>query len=288
MIQGIIEFIKNNIASITTNIISTIIYIFIATIILLIIRRLKEYLNPYKRIFGFQKKEKQIFLCYAMIRHNIRNRRIFLLEIGDVTALYNIYAILTKTYNRKRIIVQNHNQIHASLAEIKYFISISGPLYNSITEHYLGHLGSPVTFSRDKKSIIEINIKEEKNHQLYNSSYTEKGIVYNCHGIILSGQHITSTGTKQKLIICAGNSSMSTYTGILILRRLGIDISYRRQLNKNGIRFNKKWCILFQVRNLDEREIWNMSTPVGDSSLEYNIIKYYCEKDFLESYTNRF
>jgi len=281
----IYEWIKTNINSITSSLFSTIVYISAATLLLLLVTKVRKYYNPYKRILRFSTRKTSIDICYAMIPNTIRNRRVFLLEEGDVTALYNLYDILSDVYGREKLVVLNHHDIQSNLARISHFISISGPLYNKVTEQYIGHSGSPVIFSKETKGLILINNHTLLNNgNVFDSTYNDNGVVKTCHGILLSGLHTTSSGTKQSYFLCAGNSSMSTYTAILILRRICLDRSFRKVMKRNGIQFHNKWCILFKVSNLSEREVWSMSTPIKDSSLNYEIMKYFSGKDFIDPY----
>lgn len=280
-VTPIVNWVISNINSIAANIFSTIIYVLFAAGILILIKYASKNRLPLKKIISFRGNGSDLYICYAMITTKSNNRSVFLLEEGDVTALYNLVDVLSDVYGRNKLIILNHQDIQQKLAHIPYFVSISGPLHNKVTEQYIGISGSPLTFSRNKKSIV---LKNNNTEKYFETTYNNAGVVKSCHGIIVCSSYITPIGINQKFIICAGNSSVSTYTAIIILQRIGKDKKLLKKLSKEGLCTNNSWAILFKVDNWSDAEVWSTSSPIKDSSLRYEIIKIVKSGEFLESY----
>lgn len=246
------------------NIISSILWVGLGFVSFKVFNFIRTRSNFFSRFFFNTKSSKEpVVLINATISKTISTRKIHFLEEGDAKALNEVHGFVLEFRNKEKIKIMKHSDVVSEIKSYSNFITISGPIYNSVTEQYLEKSKCPFIFNRQNKSI---DFREQSFVSVY---YPDKSVKV-CYGMIIFGTSRTPKGKKQRFIILAGNSSVSTYTSTLILQRLSTDSNFRKMARKNIKHCCKNWGILFEVKNSKS----NLPNDLfSDMTLSYNLIE---------------
>jgi hypothetical protein len=157
------------------------------------------------------------------------------------------YQILADNYGGERIRIQNCVTTEPHLNEVSNLLTISGPRWNSITGRYMGRLGSPLRFADDRKAVILH--KPGDSQKNFSNTYRTSGDPEVCYGIVIGGI-VKRGGRAQKVLICAGSNSFSTYGCAIILDELRRSRSLRRMGKLAELRSQSRWGMIVRVQNL--------------------------------------
>lgn len=200
--------------------------------------------------FNFNKSA--IYICYGLVKP-LNNVTYFTVEEGDLCATYTIINLMANNYGYTNIKVLNDKAASVISSEVAEILCISGPLWNRQTEHYFGVIGSPVIFDRRTHNIIWT--MQDGTKKEFSTSYTHRSKPHICHGIIVVSEIELPDGRKQKVVICAGNSSLSTYGISVFLQKLSRNRSFKKILKKEGfkkrtrIKKNKKYGLVLRIED---------------------------------------
>lgn len=230
----------------------------------------------------FDYKLREINLCYGLIPPGTTGRS-YVAEEGDLAAIYMIFDILAFLFKRENIRVQSHIAAREDFDNIQNLVSISGPKWNHVTEMMIGQLGSPIYFSNSRDGIIYKD--KSKKTMEYLSIRKPPHLARKCYGLILSGALSRSDGTKQRVMICAGNTTLSMFGIAAYLKKLSYTRSFTKDLKKQGIRRDKKWGLLLEVTNNmppgREGLVW---LPMNPGIVRTRVIRYIKEEEFHQPY----
>jgi len=273
----------------------------------------KKRANPLSEIlpFSLKKKENYIYICYGLANPKPR-QNYYVVEEGDLSAIYSVVDIFTDIYKRERVNVLNHLSTEAILSEIKNIVTVSGPVWNCVTELFIGKIGSPVIFDRNSKNLVLTEKGEGKEHKTeYRTTYRKPNEPKKCHGIILCGEVERADGKKQNVLVCAGNSHLSTYGAVIFLRQLYNSRKLSKTLKAHCISGAPRWRLLLRsllrkllrntrVNSTDESRRWGLilevvdksqpnlrrtrGLPMNPSHLDVKIVKYLTEDMFFNSF----
>jgi hypothetical protein len=119
----------------------------------------------------------------------------------------------------------------------------------------------------------------------YSTVRTPPNLARRCYGIILSGIINRSGGTRQRVMICAGNTTLSMFGIAAYLKQLANERDLIRMLKKYNITNKKRWGLIIEVTNNlppgKEGLIW---LPMDLSTISLRVIEYIEEEDFLQPY----
>lgn len=246
------------------NIISSMLWVGLGFVSFKVFGFIRTRSNFFSRFFFNTKSHREpIILINATISKTISARKIHFLEEGDAKALNEVYGFVLEFRNKEKVKIMKHSDVVSEMKSYSNFITISGPIYNSVTEKYLEKSKCPFKFNRQNKSI-------DFEEQSFVSVYHPDKSVNVCYGMIVFGSSYTLKGKKQRFIILAGSSSVSTYTSTLILQRLSTDRKFRKIARKNVKHCGKNWGILFEVTNSKSKLPNDL---FSDITLTYKLIK---------------
>lgn len=246
------------------NIISSILWVLLGVISYKVTNFIKTRRNFFCRFFfNSLSPRNNILLINASISKIISRRKIHFLEEGDAKALNEVYGFTSEFRKKDKIKILKHSDAISEIESISNFITISGPIYNSVTEQYLKKIQCPFIFNREKKSI-------DFNNNSFTTTYHEDKTIDVCHGIIILGTTTTLKGNKQRFMILAGNSSISTYTSTLILQRIAVDKEFRKSIKNSIKKCNENWGILFKVENCKNKSAKDF---FSNMTLKYEVLK---------------
>jgi hypothetical protein len=203
--------------------------------------------NALSRLSPLDFSNDPLYLCYGLVFPGEPHKH-YTVAQGDLSAITLGYQILTENYGGERVRIQNCVATEPHLSEVSNLMTISGPRWNSITERYLGRLGSPLQFTDDRKALILH--KRGESREFFTNTYRPSGDPEVCYGMILGGIMGRGGDKTQNVIICAGSDSFSTYGCVITLDDLRHSRSLRRAGSLTELRNEPRWGLIVRVQNL--------------------------------------
>ena len=245
----------------------------------------KKYTNPLRNILPFGSNPSKIDVAYGLIQPSY-SKQIFTVEEGDMLIIQGINNILSTIYSKKSIRINSYLAIEHNLEAVQNIVTLSGPKWNRITEHFIGQLGSPVRFGKayDLDGLV---IVDDKNQIIdsFESKRTPSTLAQKCYGFIIAGKVRRSDGLFQNVLICAGNSTLSSYGTILLLRNLLNDRKESKKIKKSLSAKKIPWGIIIEVSN---SQIAEKHFPLDPSYVKLKPIKFLIESDFLPMFDYKY
>ena len=207
------------------------------------------------------------------------------IEEGDVRTIHEIEDIFAFMYGQNRVVIRSYMDIDRSQDIIDSIVTVSGPKWNKVAERLIGHLGSPAIF--DKENGVSRLILKERT-QIKACYFTERinpKIARCCYGIILTGKVKRASGKLQTVLVCAGNSTLSSYGVVLFLRNCLNNRQLIKQIRQSGIDTKKRWGLVIEVNNNTPDTV---SVPINPSYIQFKIIHIITEKEFLDPYVYKY
>ena len=243
---------------------------------------LRRRCNALSYALPFRFEKAPIYICYGLVEPQ-GDTSYFTVEEGDLAAIYSLATLLGQNYGHDRIKIVNHVATEAMLNEIVNLVCVSGPLWNRVTELNIGALGSPVIF--DSKSEKLVWRKNDTDIVEFETTYSHSNKPKICFGVILVGQVETPDGGKQKILLCAGNSNLSTYGLTVFLHRLYHKRDLIKILKGFRIRSAQRWGLIIRTEDRSAIDLERLRfSPLNMRYLDVNIEAYIPEEDFIESY----
>lgn len=230
-----------------------------------------------RRPFGYQTVD--ITIAYALIPPDKTSLPYYMVEEGDVRCLYVLHSLLTELFGRNNVNATNVRDLEAELSSRANLVLVSGPIWNTTMQLYLGLSGSPVWFDWDGD---DLKLVDPSNTE-YRSTYGENHRVKRCHGLILASR-IKVAGVDQYLLMVAGCSNLSTYAGAVILSQLDVDKKLRRSIQESKVHKDQMWAIVFQVENWSSGADPAMIPAMETGALRISIEQTYREDTFIAPY----
>jgi hypothetical protein len=222
-----------------------------------------------------------VYLCYGLIPPDATSKN-FTVAQGDLSAITLGYQVLVENYGRERVRIQNCMVAEPHLHEVLNLLSISGPRFNSITERYMKMLGSPLGISNDPKGLVLS--RPEGSQEIFLNSYRKSGDPEVSYGIILGGVVMHRDDGAQKVLICAGSNSFSTYGCVVILDELRYNRSLRRTRKLAELRNQSQWGIIVMVQNLSPESAESRGQlPFERGQLKVQVVRSLVAAEFSKS-----
>ena len=245
---------------------------------------IRRMLNSLRFILPFDSGG-EVTICYGLIPPGTTGRN-YVAEEGDLAAIYMTYDIFAFLFGRKRIHVQSYIVAKDNLAAYPNLVSISGPKWNSVTEMLIGELGSPAFFSKSHGNIVYHTIKNKVKE--YQTTRNPPHLAEKCYGLILSGIIERSDGSKQRVLVCAGNTTLSMFGTITYLKNLSNARKFRNPFKKHGISSEKKWGLILEVKNNIPDRDGLVFLPMNPAAIHVRIVDYVSDKEFREPYAYQY
>jgi hypothetical protein len=206
-----------------------------------------------------------------------------MVEEGDVSALHRLVSLFEMLYGRNNIEVENHNDAMSELQRVANLVTMSGPVWNSVTELYLGLCGSPVIFQMWKGDLRLVIKKKSGEEEFLETTYTEGHRPKKCYGVLMAG--VVKGAREQQVLLLGGNSNLSTYGSALLLWTIYQDSGFRQTLSKYRLWKERRWLIVFSVENWSEGANWySQIPPIKTGVLKLSIERVFSDRDFFQPY----
>lgn len=241
----------------------------------------KRRTNPLRGLLPFGNKPHQIAVAYGIIPPN-ESKKIYTIEEGDTHIIQGIQEVLSQMYGKRRLHVRSYVAIEQSLEIFDNVVSMSGPKWNRITENFIGQLGSPIQFGKSFGSdgLVLLNSEMQIAHK-YDSIRTADTIAKKCYGFIIAGRIKRSDGMVQNVLVCAGNSTLSTYGALLFLRNLASDKKQTKQIKKQLRKNKNRWGLVIEVTNSQSTQGY---FPINSAYIQLKPVNVLRDSDFLSPY----
>jgi hypothetical protein len=241
--------------------------------------------NPLRSIMPFGFSPSTIHIAYGLIPPDSQ-RMIYTIEEGDVRTIHEIEDIFAFIYGQKRVLIRSYIDVDRSQDILNSIVTVSGPKWNNVAERLIGRLGSPATF--DKENGVSRLVLKKGTQQIEAYYLTERinpKIARRCYGIILSGKVRRASGELQAVLVCAGNSTLSSYGVVLFLRNCLNNRQLIKQIRRSGIDPKKRWGLVIEVINNTPD---TTSAPINPSYMQFKIMRLITEKEFLDPYVYKY
>jgi len=245
---------------------------------------IRRRLNSLRFILPFGSGD-EVTICYGLIPPGTTGRN-YVAEEGDLAAIYVTYDIFAFLFNRKGIRIQSHMVTKDNLSTYSNLVSISGPKWNRVTEMLIGELGSPVFFSKLQGNIVYHTSKNKVKE--YKTIRNPPHLAERCYGLILSGIIERSDGSKQRVLICAGNTTLSMFGTTTYLKSLSNARKLRNPFRKHGISNDKRWGMILEVENNIPDRDGLVFLPMNPAVIHVRVVDYISEKEFRKPYAYQF
>jgi len=280
--SGEMEIIKNLISSITFSILTSIVISILTGVsyryICLPCRRRTNLLS---RLSPPDFTSDSVYLRYGLIPPDKTSKN-FTVAQGDLSAIALGYQVLVENYGGERVRMQNCMVMEPYLREALNLLSISGPRFNSITKRYMKMLGSPLEISEDPKGLILSRPEGSPKH--FPNEYRKSGDPEVSYGAILGGVVMHSDNSAQKVLICAGSNSFSTYGCVVALDELRYSSSLRRIGKLAELRDQSRWGMIVMVQNLSPESAESRGQlPFERGQLKVRVVRSLTADEFSES-----
>lgn len=229
----------------------------------------------------------QVTVTYGLIPPEATKGRYFAVEEGDVAALNSLVSLMQSLYGHDGVDVMNCYDAESRLHDVTNLVTLSGPLWNRVTELYLGRLGSPATFELWEKNVRLKVATRSGEVKFFTTTYGPKYRPTKCYGLVVAG--VLGEGRGQGVLLLAGSSNLTTYGSSLVLLRLWKDRSIRRQFAKAKLWKSRRWAFIFSVENWAENQAGHSEIPpIKTGVLNLKIERIFTDNEFLAPYDYHF
>ena len=225
-------------------------------------------------------KDSKVAIIYGCVTPQ-RDSDAFFLEQGDFSAIIKSKDIIGKVFPTSKQDFLPGVNLCPDLLNYENIFSISGPKWNPITAKIINDLGCPVEFDFERRIVRVINNITMKSIE-YETKKIDGELATECYGIILSGSIKKAGSALQKVIVCAGRTTISTYSCVSYLNYLSCSKNEIKKLIKKGINSNTNWCILLRTRRL-QQENKGTNIPLHDVDVSIDVVQIFHQDDFLNS-----
>ncbi len=237
--------------------------------------------NALSRLSPLDFSKDPVYLCYGLVSPGESDKH-YTVAQGDLSAITLGYRVLADNYGGERVRIQNCMVTEPHLNEVSNLLTISGPRWNSITERYMGRLGSPLRFADDRKAVILH--KPGDSQKTFANTYRPSGDPEVCYGIVLGGI-VMRGGRAQNVLICAGSNSFSTYGCVITLDELRRSRSLGRMGKLVELRSQSHWGMIVRVQNLSPTSAASRGLlPFEGSQLEVEVERTLVAAEFSEPF----
>lgn len=212
-------------SSVGVNLLSALIWLIIGAIALQLFKFfLARKGTAFSKLSGITRASSAIHLVYGLVDSR-GNGTHYSVDEGDVCALCLGLSFLETKYDPKKVFAINSQAARTNLGGYTDIVSISGPIWNDISAHYLSTLDLPAVFSErtleDESAIDTLVVKNGSQETILETSYTD-GVPRECYGIVVAGPVSTgrSDQKKQNIVVAAGISALGTYGAVCWLKSL--------------------------------------------------------------------
>lgn len=207
----------------------------------------------------------------------------FMVEEGDFAAIYRVVSLSNVLYNRNNIEVENHEDAQSELHKIYNLVICSGPVWNNLTQLYLGLCGSPVIWQLWNGD-LRLIVRDRSGHtELIETLYTDAHRPRKCFGLLLSAA--IQRPREQQILLFGGNSNLSTYGGVLLLWDIHQNKVVQKEIARYALWKEKRWLIIFSIENWPEGGRWySQIPPIKTGDLKLTIERVFKEEDFFNPY----
>lgn len=238
--------------------------------------------NALSRLSSLDFSKDPVYLCYGLVSPDEPDKH-YTVAQGDLSAITLSYQILAENYGGERVRIQNCVVTEPHLSEISNLLAISGPRWNSVTERYMGRLGSPLRFADDRKALMLSG--PDGTREIFSNTYRPSGDPEVCYGIVLGGVMKRRGDRAQNVVICAGSNSFSTYGCVIILDDLRHCRSLRRMGRLAELRNEPRWAMIVRVQNLSTASAAPRGRlPFERGQLEVRVVRSLVGAEFLQPY----
>ena len=227
-----------------------------------------------------------VTICYGILPPQAGSVY-YTVEEGDLAAINHAGSAITAQYNRSGVHTVSHHVAQANLAELPNILSISGPKWNHVTEMMIGRLGSPISFDETDALIVQRSGSPTADE--YRAVRGSDGDEQICFGFICSGETTTATGRRQRVVVCAGLNTLSTYGAVVFLMSLGQAFSFRSHPGLARARAGKRWAVLLKVENTSNSTRTTATrSPIDPNQVAIEVVSVLTDADFTPPYVYRF
>lgn len=238
--------------------------------------------NALSRLCPLDFSKDPVYLCYGLVSPGDPGKH-YTVAQGDLSAITLSYQVLAENYGGERVRIQNCVVTEPHLNEVSNLLTISGPRWNSITERYMGRLGSPLRFADDRKALMLSG--PDGSQEIFPNKYRASGDPEVCYGIVLGGVMKRRGDTAQNVVICAGSNSFSTYGCVIIFDDLRHSRSLRRMGRLAELRNEPRWGMIVRVQNLSTESVKPRGRlPFERGQLEVRVARSLVGAEFLQPY----
>jgi len=234
------------------------------------------------KILSFVKsKDSRIAITYGCVTP-LGDSDAFMLEQGDFSAIIKSRDIINIAFPTIRQDFLSSVDLFPNLLKYDNVFSISGPRWNTITAKIMGDLGCPVEFVAEKR-MVKVTNKTTMKSVEYETVKKAGELATECYGIILSGNVERPGFQNQKVVVCAGRTTLSTYSCISYLNHLSNSKNEVKKLLSRGIRGDNNWCVLLRTRR-SPSTVQGTNLPLHDVDVTFDVVQIFHHDDFLAPY----
>ena len=208
------------------------------------------------------------------------------IEQGDVLALLKAHELASTFWSPERIRIQDSNALLPDLLARRNVLSISGPKWNKVTEHYLGTLGCPVHFISNPRALA-CHAPGRELPALYETQGRRGAIAQVCHGLIVSGSVEAAGGERQNVVLCAGRTTLCTNACLLYLARLSRSPGLLDELRCGGAIASSRWAVIVRVENVGVQE-GGLESPLLERHVRLKAVRIVSEAEFIPPYAEAY
>lgn len=272
-------------SSVMVNLLSSLLWLAIGALIYrFVVVPLQRSRTALSRLLRFQ-PGKRITICYGIIPPNAGSIYYTVAE-GDLAAINHVHGTLAAYFGNERIRTMNFHAVQGSLSSLSNVVSVSGPRWNHVTELLIGRLGSPISFNQTEGLIIA---GRDGTKTEYRTVRRPDGDEETCYGFVCVGDVDTPTGERQRVAICAGLNTLSTYGAVVFLAALGNMYSLRRYPALSPRRVGRRWAAVLRVENLSNPRTSDPSrNPLEPHAISIDVVAVLGEQSFHDPFAYRY
>ena len=217
---------------------------------------------------------KNICVIHGYARTKSQQKDIAYIQEGDLGALLASSKLLSSSFDEKKITFKDGIEKNDCGEEYDTVICVSGPKWNKCTEHYIGAVGSPVSFLKNPKC-VSAQTSKMNTPNIYQTETNDDGTINTCYGFVVYSELSNENYEKKNILICCGRSTHSTYASLSVLTQIKNRSGVYRTLKSRGI-FQSKgaWGVLFKITKKETE-----NTPY-----KIDIMQVFLRDEFLDPY----
>lgn len=236
------------------------------------------------RALPFDRGQKSIAICHGILPPPAGSKY-YSVQEGDLAAITHLNAALVDLYGKDRVATLSARRAVTHLGDYGAVAAVSGPRFNGATELLLGRLGSPVVFDTTEKLIVKKGDTLEAHVPEVGSDSTE--VV--CYGVVVAGRVQNAAGRRQRVVVCAGLNTLSTYGSVVFLASLREFRALRDQPALRKTMKRDRWAAILRVESLSaEGESPTEKASLDPDHISVSVVDFCGEDDFESPYALRY